>query len=1016
MLESNMKPSRLFLIISLLFAASSFYAIKNYQVLTENPFNDNLEISYPSQAIRGNSGYTYIIDNSKRRITKISENAKIDFIIDGGKKEDGTFFYANDLAVDENGNLYVLNLVLDEYGFFTTREEILKFSSNGKFVKKLYSQEYDHSEKPEPTHVQRGQIVGLSYERNRLFFYDITKSKILLKSCGTDSENLKERTFLDLENANLLIADITRINAIEAVIATKSGNIFRYNETFKRTNIYSGDEVSSTNNLSIPWAVTENDSEIYFVDLGDRSIKSIQNGNARNILSQRILKDAGYELENYLYNNISYNKSENILTASNEGFIISINSTGEIVNVITGGEYPVAERVYKFSVWISIILILIFAYTGFRIIYVHYMKRKFSPLLLKILVIIFIIIIAAVMVSNIIIKNFSTRYQSEVISKMSQLTQILPDAVETDRILKINKQNDFMNEDYQIVRNQFLKALNYNKDPWNNSIYFAIYRVINNELYGFMYLNGYINAYHPFDYGYESEDSMYRLAKQGEINAEIDSDSMGTWLYSLGPIKDSQGNVIAILEIGTDLYAFRQANLKLVKNILLDVITMLAVFILLIVEFSFLGNIISFELNNDVSIGSSDERRKTKFFDVNMARPLAFMYFTPVSMSLVFIPLMMKRFYQPVFGISEKFAIALPISAEMFFFGIATIISGGLINKYGWRKIFNLGMVLTGIGLLASGFAFEMWSFIAARSVFGLASGITLLSIRGFINIERREKDRNVAFSNYYSGLIVGANVGAILGAILSDHIGYSNVFFFAFGILTIPLFFAWRYLTDHAVVDRRSRITGLKLSASLKKFFMNKNVFLYTLLLIIPTYIAGTFIQYYFPLFAEEQGMSVANIGRVFLLNGFFIIYLGPTLTKFMEKHFGSLFSAALSSILWGISLFIAAYFFSITGAIIAIILMGITEGFGVASQNSIFYKFKVVNEIGVDTSVGYFELVAKLAETIAPLIFAAALLLGPKLGLTVIGAAVVICYIIFRITAGTSIGDEIKDNEEEI
>lgn len=1009
-----MKPFRKFLIFSLLALVSMYYVLSNYTVLQKNPFNDHLSIDYPSNAVRDENGFSYIIDNSKRRITKISPNGKIQYIINGGDRSDGSFFYANDIAVDDNGNIYVLNMILDKYGFFTVKEQIVKYSPNGKFSKILYEQQYDHSTKPEPTHVQRGQLLGLSIDKDRIFFYDLKDNSVEVKSCLFDGSDFSKRPVFDYNSANLIIADISRVNAIEIVYSTKKGEIFRYNESFGQKLLFSGDD-SNSDRLIIPWTVTADNNSVFFTDLGERSVKKITASGVKSIISQELLKENGREFGNLLYYSLSLNQ-KNVLTACSDGFVISINEEGKILNLITAGQYPATERVYSFSVWFVLLLIFVFIFLAFRVIYIHYMKRKFSPLLLKILAIIFIIIVAAVMVSNIIIKNFSTRYQNEIISKMSQLTQILPYVVETDRILEINSQEDFMNDDYSTVRKQLLKALNYNQDPWNNSIYFAMYRVIDEELYGFMFLNGYINAFHPFDYGYEEEDSVYRLAKQGQILAEIDSDSMGTWLYSVGPVRDSKGNVIAILEIGTDLYAFQQENRRLIINILLDVITMLAVFILLIVEFSFLGSIITYEMEKDQSPAAlgMDDRRQTKFFDVNMARPLAFMYFTPVSMSLVFIPLMMKGFYKPVLGIPEKFIIALPISAEMLFFGIATIVSGGLINRYGWRKIFNLGMALTGLGLILSGISFEMYGFIAARAVFGLASGITLLSIRGFINIERREEERNVAFSNYYSGLIVGANVGAIIGAVLSDHIGYSNVFFFAFVILSIPMFFAWRYLADHEVVDRRSRITGLRLSASLKKFFTDKNVFLYTLLLIVPTYIAGTFLQYYFPLFAEEQGMNVANIGRVFLLNGLFIIYLGPVLTRFMEKHFGALTAAAFSSVLWGVSLFVAAYYLNIAGAIAAIVIMGITEGFGVSSQNSIFYKLKIVNEIGLDTSVGYFELVAKLAETVAPIIFAFALLLGPKYGLSAIGLGVIVSYIVFRFFAHGEIGSQMQNDGE--
>lgn len=127
-------------------------------------------------------------------------------------------------------------------------------------------------------------------------------------------------------------------------------------------------------------------------------------------------------------------------------------------------------------------------------------------------------------------------------------------------------------------------------------------------------------------------------------------------------------------------------------------------------------------------------RREDNYSDAFLARPVTFMYYTALTMSIVFIPLMMGKFYQPVAGISKSVLLGLPISGEMLFFSIASILSGKLISKHGWRFVAHLGFAITGVGLISSGLSFGMGSFLAARCVTGLGAGFFFMSMRGLID------------------------------------------------------------------------------------------------------------------------------------------------------------------------------------------------------------------------------------------------------------------------------------------
>jgi MFS family permease len=171
----------------------------------------------------------------------------------------------------------------------------------------------------------------------------------------------------------------------------------------------------------------------------------------------------------------------------------------------------------------------------------------------------------------------------------------------------------------------------------------------------------------------------------------------------------------------------------------------------------------------------------------------------------------------------------------------------------------------------------------------------------------------------------------------------------------------------------------------------------LFFLLLIIPTYVAGTFLTYFFPLFAESQGLSTSDIGRWFIINGLFIIYFGPPLSRYFKQRVGQQRAVILGSVMWGLALLVFALTGSLAGAIATLILMGITEGFCVTAQNDIYLEFDVSKRLGQDRAVGYFEMFGKIGETAGPIIFSLALLLGEQFGIAVLGVVVIILALPF-------------------
>lgn len=978
------------IVLAAVLGSAVYYFTGNWQILTRNPASSDITFEYPSFGASDTKGNYYVIDKSRRRVISSDNNGVVLSVIEGGSKEPGNFFYANEVTADEEGRIYILNWVLDKSGFFMDREEILRYRPDGSFDRVIYSKVYDEQSRV-ATLSQRGQLGSLSVKEGAVSWFDIDKSGIWSYALTLSSGTIDHFLTVKLPDANMLVSNAVRANDGTIVYVTKKGKIIEQKKGLPPAVRYSAD--SQNGLLSIPWNVgVDKSGSIYFSDLENRNIMKIPvNGKASPVLSRKIIESQNITTDDYTYYRFSV-RPDGMLTTCNDLFLVALDSSGKIILNAGSFKYP-DSMIYKaFMSWLFFLAgIISFVFIG-RIFYVDVMNRKIPDVMFKAMGVITVTGVSAVLISSLILQNFSARYQKEALNKIAQMVQIIPKVIDASGLEKITRHEQFLEKDYLTIRENLQSSLNYNKDEWNNSYYFVLYRVINERLYGFMYNNGDIGIYYPFSY-FDDPEGVYQRAYKGEIATEQSSDEWGSWLYGIGPIYNKEGKVIALLEIGADQYSFTQENNRLIREVILDVVTMLVIFVLAMIEATFFLDMLNHRERRIILLAEGRTLRQAdNYTDAFLARPITFIFYTALTMSIVFIPLMMEKFYHPIPGLSKNLILGLPISGEMFFFGIASIFSGPLILKRGWRFVAQLGFAITGAGLIASGMSSGMISFLIARGVTGLGSGLFFMSMRGLINSEGMREMREEAYSHFYSAMIVGLSIGAVVGGFVADKFDYATVFYIAFAVLVFAFLFNVLYFKKVTFMEDVSVKTPVKgsLTTSFKSFFSDPLVIGFFLLIIIPGYVASTYLTYFFPIFAEAHGVSSSNVGRLFILNGLFVIYLGPVLSRFFSKQMSVRSAMVLGASLWAVAILVSAITGNIAGAVITIIIMGITEGFCVSAQNSYFLDLKVSKAIGEDQAVGYFEMVAKFAETLGPILFGLAIILGQFAGLSLIAAGI--------------------------
>lgn len=506
----------------------------------------------------------------------------------------------------------------------------------------------------------------------------------------------------------------------------------------------------------------------------------------------------------------------------------------------------------------------------------------------------------------------------------------------------------------------------YNIEEYLNNILTAVPEIENIEIYG------------------DDKEPLYSAGGKGAFQ-DLSSDSEYVHIQELTSDLDRKQGTVQI-EISQKSIADK------LRNILLDTATVLVVSFILMVEVTLFVILL---LEKRVSKGPTDPawNRST----IPMVRYLAFLIFAAAHMSTTFIPILMNNLYEPLLTLPKNVVLGLPISAEMLFGAIAAVGAGYSIDKTGYRPILIRGIIIFCGGALISAVAWDVMSFIAARSVVGIGFGLALMALRTIVISAPDALSKNQGIAAMNSGAFAGVNCGIVVGAMLADRIGYSQVFFVAFVLLII----SWR--SADAFVENPIPLGADKASDvqkfNSKEFILDKKVVTFFMFVLLPVSVSGMFLNYLFPIFADGMGASSSSIGRAFLINGLLIIYAGPVLSRYSEKYLGTKKSLVTASLIMGFSILFFAGFGTLAAAYITVIILGLADSFGVAAQSNYFLSLGAVSRLGEGKAVAYFSIVGKLGQMLGPIIFGSAAVLGMAAGTGVIGGIAVIAFSLFAI-----------------
>lgn len=498
-----------------------------------------------------------------------------------------------------------------------------------------------------------------------------------------------------------------------------------------------------------------------------------------------------------------------------------------------------------------------------------------------------------------------------------------------------------------------------------------------------------------------TEQPLYRATKDGVTDFQRSSEAYNQWVEATRPISDPRFNVHTDLELNGRFRGYFSTNAS--KDILYEKLIDIGVNSLTVVVISllfFVELLILIFKYIERQTGTSDI--SSPLINYGMMRPAAFLFLFGIDLSASFLPLHMETLYSPLFNLTKDTVMGLPISVEFLFVGISILISGAWLDRRGWHEPFLGGIVLAALGSLYSWLAPDAVNFILSRAVVGLGYGLSLMAAQGFVIRHSDWKAKAQGLAHLFAGIYAGSICGAATGGMLADWIGYTPVFLVGACILFLVVCYTLIFMREAMVkfesfdvpkpasAVARSRFTG---------FVFNRTILGLIFLSSLPAAIAVIgFLNYFSPIYLHHIGASQSTIGQVLMLYGICLIYFGPFISRYVDASKNKKAYIFLGCALGSMALLTFYVLDGILAAIIAVLLLGLSSSFVLASQSAYALKLKVTQRLGEGKAIGIFRSTSRVGQMLGPIVFSLIMVAtNIKTGITYLGIAYLVTSFFF-------------------
>ena len=922
-------------------------------LFTDAPFSTAYAFDGPSGVFPGESGRLYIIDQGKKTVLITDGQGKLLRSIDCGTDGDSEPYYASLVAEGADGSIYVADTRYAGQGTRISQERIFRYDADGENGTCIYLIDYEAIEQEAP--LQYGNILSLREENGALVFTRKTDNGLAVCQLDLASGRLQSAGY-DLPGQYISDAD-AEPGTLRPIFTNRLGQVCTVTDGATEVLLDEG---------RTSWMLCAEEGRIYYSDIAANAVLcyDLETGREEIVL----------EAPDILYG--VQTAGGRLYTTDYMGYYMLEDGEASYVDALT-----YSQPLLRCALWAALFLGGLLAVAVAYLLLAPALHRPKSELFQRMAIVLGVSLCMGCLVGYITITQMVSNQKATVMEQLNLFCDILVENTDTEALANIDSLADYKGADFNQVKEPLdaLTRMGYENGMY---YYYAIYSTDGEIIYTIMDFEETLPARYPV-YAYGEEGYTEVLAEGESVEFGGDVSSYGSWAFVLKPIRDAAGTPIAIMEVGTNLDDLDSQIQELVKEVALTILSMAVVLLMIIVEIIFYAE--------------HRERKRKNLALPGLAaqfplRLLIFLAYLVDCMQDAFVSILANQLYTPILGIPQSVGAALPLSAQVFAAAVMAFLGGGLSRKAGVKKTLVGGFLLEITGCLLCGAGGTYFSLLGGKAVIGMGLGLIIVSLNAIAARGEDEAESAKAFTDISAGTLAGVTAGAGVGSIILSFGHYSMVYFVGAAILLIglALSFSGRDYKEVAVAKAKEEVGFFR-------FLFNRQVITFLLLMLLPFLMGLSFREYFFPIYAAELGMSETMIGRLYLICGLLVIYAGPQLTGKLIARLGGKWTVALASglIIAAPLLYVAIPTLATT--IVGVLLLSVAISFGYAAQSTYYSELPSVEHYGGGRAMGIYSLFENIGQTIGPMIYGLAMMLGYRSGLGLIGGAMLALLLLF-------------------
>ncbi len=941
-------------------------------------FRDNLSqsltysIASSSQVRYANDGQTLVIDNGKSTLLLLDAEGHVAQRWDGGSEE-APFFYACHTLMTPDGSIYVADITYGNRGNLLDQERVVRF--NGTEWETLFSVDYTKWE-IDQTPMQYGRILELDEKDGTVWFTMDTLRGVARYELGTDGS---------FSCVSMIPADFVKIDATydpdsdSFVLTARNGALSVYRADGSVTEVLGPEE------KMIPFDAAISNGEVYYTELTSQKVFHFSLAAPEEVNEYAELESTPYKLD------VS-DDGKDVLISDYGGFF---RLTGNDSHDGAEQEYvdaaPVSYGTKIILTWAALFLgILATAYPLFvlirKIVHLATEKENAMRVILIVAASLTVAFVLSYALLNQILQSDTTASERQV----SLISELLSDSIDTVSLAEIDEPSDYATEAFKKVKEPLdhYMQLAYERGDY---YYYMIYRALDGvNVCSIMDFEDCYPCMYPA-YADDPETSDYaRVIHTGEEMLVSEISTYGAWTFLLSPIYDDSGEVIALLEVGQSLDAVQNRQNELKRELLINAAISTVVVTMLLLEVTFYFAFV--ERKRETPPEKLDK------VDGVPLRTLMFIIYLADSMQDAFIAILCFNMYKNSLPLPSGVAVALPMSAQLLMMALFSLFVGRFVEKFGSRQCLTAGMLIQMAGFLTCMLVGSYNGLLIGKLLIGAGMGTVYVNCNSVAATGSTSTAIAEANAGVSAGTLAGLTIGAGLASVLLTLGGWRLIYLVGAVIVGIGALLAMTSVDvrpGHAKMD----VSEEQQYISFRKFFFRRRVVGFFLLILVPFMMALSYREYFFPLYAQEFGITEIRIGQIYLLCGMLVLYIGPYLSSWMIKKLGAYWSIITASALMGLNMLMFVLFPSLTTVITGVVILSVIISFAYTCQYTYFELTPEMMQYGEGRAMGIYSVLESFGQTVGPVAYGALLALGYQKGIGIFSVVMIVFIAFFAL-----------------